>query len=154
MIFTLPHRHPSPNREFHNVNWQILWCGSQCKLGKYKRPLTSRDFISLWKEKRYKRNIMFLFAEHYDGLLNNNHVQQIIFVYTVFLLFTLRMPCERTLIHAQSTLWTAPQNLQFTLWNSGYRRNAYRVIDKMYKSIGIPKITWWQLFLINLNRAK
>ena len=32
----------------------------------------------------------------------------------------LQMPCERTLIHAQSTLWTAPQNLQFTLWNSGY----------------------------------
>ena len=26
--------------------------------------------------------------------------------------------CERTLIFAQSTLWIAPQNLQFTLWNS------------------------------------
>ena len=30
------------------------------------------------------------------------------------------MTCERTLIHAQSTLWIAPQNLQFTLWNFGW----------------------------------
>ena len=28
------------------------------------------------------------------------------------------MTCERTLIFAQFTLWIAPQNLQFTLWNS------------------------------------
>ena len=27
------------------------------------------------------------------------------------------MTCERTLIFAQFTLWIAPQNLQFTLWN-------------------------------------
>ena len=44
--------------------------------------------------------------------------KEIIFVCTVFLSFTLWMTCERTLIHAQSTLWIAPQNLQFTLWNS------------------------------------
>ena len=44
------------------------------KQGRYKRPLTSRDFIGLWKEKRYKRNMMFLFARHSAGLLNNNHV--------------------------------------------------------------------------------
>ena len=37
--------------------------------------------------------------------------KEIIFVCTVFLSFTLRMTCERTLIHAQFTLWTAPQNL-------------------------------------------
>ena len=43
--------------------------------GKYKRPLTSRYFIGLWKEKRYRRNMMFLFAGHFAGLLNNNHVQ-------------------------------------------------------------------------------
>ena len=43
--------------------------------GKYKRPLTSRYFIGLWKEKRYRRNMMFLFAGHSAGLLNNNHVQ-------------------------------------------------------------------------------
>ena len=72
--------------------------------GMYKLPLTSRDFIGLWKEKRYRRNMIFLFAGH--------------FVCTVFLLFTLWMTCERTLIHAQFTLWIAPQNLQFTLWNS------------------------------------
>ena len=36
----------------------------------YKRPLTSQNFICNEKEKRYKRNIMFLFAEHYDGLLS------------------------------------------------------------------------------------
>ena len=29
------------------------------------------------------------------------------------------MTCERTLIHARPTSWIAPQNLQFTLWNSG-----------------------------------
>ena len=43
--------------------------------GRYKRPLASRDFIGLWKEKRYRRNMMFLFAGHSAGLLNNNHVQ-------------------------------------------------------------------------------
>ena len=37
--------------------------------------------------------------------------KEIIFVCTVFLSFTLRMTCERTLIHARSTLWIAPQNL-------------------------------------------
>ena len=44
--------------------------------------------------------------------------KEIIFVCTVFLSFTLWMTCERTLIFAQSTSWIAPQNLQFTLWNS------------------------------------
>ena len=44
--------------------------------------------------------------------------KEIIFVCTVFLSFMLRMTCERTLISAQSTLWIAPQNLQFMLWNS------------------------------------
>ena len=36
------------------------------------------------------------------------------------------MTCERTLIHAQSTLWIAPQSLRFTLWNSGYWMSAYK----------------------------
>ena len=43
--------------------------------GRYKCPFTSRNFIGLWKGKRYRRNMMFLFARHYAGLLNNNHVQ-------------------------------------------------------------------------------
>ena len=30
-----------PITEFRNVNWQILWCASQRKLGMYKRSLTS-----------------------------------------------------------------------------------------------------------------
>ena len=30
--------------------------------------------------------------------------------------YSTRMTCERTLIHARSTSWAAPQNLQFTLW--------------------------------------
>ena len=47
----------------------------QVAKGRYQRPLTSRDFIGLWKEKRYRRNMMFLFAGHSAGLLNNNHVQ-------------------------------------------------------------------------------
>ena len=106
---------------------QILWCGSWRWPGMYKCPLTSHDFIGLWTEKWYRRNMMFLFAGHSAGLLSKNFVKQrlhkifrtpapwltkeIIFVCTVFLSFTLWMPCERTLIHAQFTLWTAPQNL-------------------------------------------
>ena len=100
---------------------------SQAVRGRYKRPLTSQNFIGLWKEKRYRRNMMFLFAGHSAGLLSKNFVKQrlhenfripapwltkeIIFVCTVFLSFTLWMTCERTLIHAQFMLWTAPQNL-------------------------------------------
>ena len=86
--------------------------------------------------------MMFLFAGHSAGLLSKNFVKQrlhenfripapwltkeIIFVCTVFLSFTLRMTCGRTLIHARSTLWTAPQSLRFTLWNSGYWMSAYK----------------------------
>ena len=86
--------------------------------------------------------MMFLFAKHSAGLLSKNFVKQrlhknfritapwltkeIIFVCTVFLSFTLRMTCGRTLIHARSTLWTAPQSLRFTLWNSGYWMSAYK----------------------------
>ena len=106
---------------------QILWCFLRVWRGSYERPFTSRDFIGLWTEKRYSRNMMFLFAGHSAGLLSKNFVKQrlhkifrtpapwltkeIIFVCTVFLSFTLWMTCERTLIHAQFTLWTAPQNL-------------------------------------------
>ena len=84
----------------------------------------------------------FLFAGHSAGLLSKNFVKQrlhenfripapwltkeIIFVCTVFLSFTLRMTCGRTLIHARSTLWIAPQSLRFTLWNSGYWMSAYK----------------------------
>ena len=49
--------------------------------------------------------------------------KKIIFVCTVFLSFTLRMTCERTLIHAQFTLWIAPQNLHFTLWDEYLQGN-------------------------------
>ena len=106
---------------------EILWCFLRGWRGMYERPLTSRDFIGLWTEKRCIRNMMFLFARHSAGLLNKNFVKQrlhkifrtpapwltkeIIFVCTVFLSFTLWMTYERTLIHAQFTLWTAPQNL-------------------------------------------
>ena len=60
--------------------------------------------------------------------------KEIIFVCTVFLSFTLWMTCERTLIFAQSTSWIAPQNLQFTLWNSrsfifGFCRSEHGLTD-------------------------
>ena len=55
---------------------QILWCNSWRWPGMYKRPLTSRDLIGLWKEKRYRRNMMFLFARHSAGLLSKNFVKQ------------------------------------------------------------------------------
>ena len=54
--------------------------------------------------------------------------KEIIFVCTVFLSFTLWMTCERTLIHAQSTLWIAPQNLQFTLWDSRLWKNRCQLL--------------------------
>ena len=54
--------------------------------------------------------------------------KEIIFVCTVFLSFTLWMTCERTLIFAQSTLWSAPQNLQFTLWNSRLWKNRCQLL--------------------------
>ena len=54
--------------------------------------------------------------------------KEIIFVCTVFLSFTLRMTCERTLIHARSTLRSAPQNLQFTLWNSRLWKNRCQLL--------------------------
>ena len=54
--------------------------------------------------------------------------KEIIFVCTVFLSFTLWMTCERTFIHAQSTLWIAPQNLQFTLWDSRLWKNRCQLL--------------------------
>ena len=69
--------------------------------------------------------------------------KEIIFVYTVFLSFTLWMTCERTLIFAQSTLWIAPQNLQFTLWNS--RLWNFHNRDHSYNvSVGRSK-TWYMV---------
>ena len=44
--------------------------------GRYKCPLTSQNFTCNEKEKRYKRNIMFLFAGHSDRLLSNNLEKQ------------------------------------------------------------------------------
>ena len=111
---------------------------SQGVKGRYKRPLTRHDFIGLWKEKRYRRNMMFLFAGHSDKpqrVLSPWLTKEIIFVCTVFLSFTLWMTCERTLIFAQFTLWIAPQNLQFTLWNSRlwsvYKRGRISCFDFM-----------------------
>ena len=49
---------------------------SQGLKGRYKRSLTSLDFIGLWKEKRYRQNMMFLFAGHSAGLLSKNFVKQ------------------------------------------------------------------------------
>ena len=71
----------------------------------------------------------------YELILTTRATKEIIFVCTVFLSFTLWMTCERTLIHAQSTLWIAPQNLQFTLWNSRlwsvYKRGRISCFDFM-----------------------
>ena len=71
--------------------------------------------------------------------------KEIIFVCTVFLSFTLWMTCERTLIHAQFTLCIAPQNLQFTLWNSRlwsvYKRGRISCFDFMNIVFTIITIT-------------
>ena len=59
------------NRSLISVVSQILWCFYRLWGGRYKRPFTSQNFIGLWKEKRYKRNIMFLFAGHSDKPLKS-----------------------------------------------------------------------------------
>ena len=59
------------NRSLMDVVSQILWCFYRLWGGRYKRPLASRDFIGLWKEKRYRRNMMFLFAGHSDKPLKS-----------------------------------------------------------------------------------
>ena len=57
--------------EFHQRSVADFVVLSQSLKGRYKRPLTSRDFIGLWKEKRYRRNMMFLFARHSDKPLKS-----------------------------------------------------------------------------------
>ena len=58
-----------PKPEF-NFPWSSRFCGAfiGCE-GADIRVLSQGKFICNEKEKRYKRNIMFLFAEHYDGIL-------------------------------------------------------------------------------------
>ena len=89
--------------------------------GRYKRPLTSQNFICNEKEKRYKRNIMFLFAGHSDRLLSNNLEKQCfprllesylhssqrksyLFIPFFFFITCKILTCERTLISALHTL--------------------------------------------------
>ena len=90
-ILPLSHRHSSRSLTYHSVaDFVVL---SQGVRGRYKRPLTSRDFIGLWKEKRYRRNMMFLFAGHSDKPLKSlismahkgNHIclYRFSFIYTV-----------------------------------------------------------------------
>ena len=86
--------------------------------------------------------------------------KEIIFVCTVFLLFTLWMTSERMLIFAQFTLWSAPQNLQFTLWNSGYGMSAYKWRQRLnvvilnalwfvdHKRAHFPEFKLWLLPLV------
>ena len=105
---------------------QILWCFLRGWRGIYKCPLTSRDFICNDKKNgtdkydvpvrrafRWASEQKFCEAELHEifRIPAPWLTKEIIFVCTVFLSFTLWMPCERTLIHAQFTLWTAPQNL-------------------------------------------
>ena len=81
--------------------------------------------------------------------------KEIIFVCTSFLFFTLWMPCGGRLIHAQSTLWIAPQNLRLRcglqLWMSAYkerwRQNAvefkwhsFKRLSHYLKSVQSPQI--------------
>ena len=61
----------SVNSRLTNVMQQILWCFLKLWKGNHKHLLTSRDLIGLWKEKRYRRNMMFLFARHSDKPLKS-----------------------------------------------------------------------------------
>ena len=80
--------------------------------------------------------MMFLLAGHSAGLLSKNFVKQrlheifripapwltkeMIFVCTVFLSFTLRKTCERTIIHAQ-----LPYELHHKICNLRYGTHGY-----------------------------
>ena len=60
-----------------NFPWSSRFCGAfiGCE-GADIRVLSQGKFICNEKEKRYKRNIMFLFAGHSDRLLSNNLEKQ------------------------------------------------------------------------------
>ena len=86
-----------------------------------KRKTVQTNMISFVSHGAGILTIMEASAEHdccSESQRNARRTGTSYFVCTVFLTFTLRMTCERMLIHAQFMLWTAPQNLQFTLWNS------------------------------------
>ena len=81
--------------------------------------------------------------------------KEIIFVCTVFLSFTLWMTCERTFIHAQSTLWIVPQNLQFTLWNSRLWDECLYWVLPLVTWIGGFSLTQFQdCFILSLHQSR
>ena len=99
--------------------------------GRYKRPLTSRDLIGNEKEKRYKRNIMFLFAGHSDKPLkslisiahkeNNICLYRFSFIYAVDDLWEVTYICP---IYAVACT-TESANLRYR--THGYGMSAYWV---------------------------
>ena len=140
--------------------------------GRYKHPLTSRDFIGLWKEKRYRRNMMFLFAGHSAGLLNNNHVQ----LKLPWLLesqlhgsrrksylsapFFFHLRCE-WLVRGRLYLPNLRYELHYKICNlrygtHGYGMSAYEITAKfkrflLYKSHCSKAIQKWIAFLMSQN---
>ena len=114
-------RSKSDNRSLTDVVLQILWC--DYRLWRADISVLSQVVILSVYEK--KNGTDEIWCSCSPGIpislyrvLSPWLTKEIIFVCTVFLSFTLWMTCERTLIHARSTSWIAPQNLQFTLWNS------------------------------------
>ena len=113
---------------------QILWCFYRLWRGRYKRPLTSRDFIGLWKEKRYRRNMMFLFAGHSDKPLKSlifiahegNHIclHRFSFIYVMNDLWEDAYTCPVNVMNCTSE----SANLRYG--THGYEMSAYEITAK------------------------
>ena len=118
-------------------------------MGRYKRPLASRDFIGLWKEKRYRQNMMFLFAGHSDKPLKSlismahkgNHIclYRFSFIYAVNDLwedayicpiYTVNRTTESAIYVMELTefhLWVLP----LVLWIDGFSQPEYCILHSL-----------------------
>ena len=102
--------------------------------GRYKRPLASRDFIGLWKEKRYRRNMMFLFAGHSDkplkSLISMAHKGNHICLYRF------------SFIYAVNDLWEDAYICPINIMNRTTKSAIYVRELPEFKLWLLPLVTW------------
>ena len=104
---------------------------SQGLKGRYKRPLASRDFIGLWKEKRYRRNMMFLFAGHSDKPLKS--------------LISMAHKGNHICLHRFSFIYVMDD-----LWEDAYTCPIYAVNRTTESAIYVMELTEFKLWLLPL----
>ena len=99
--------------------------------GRYKRPLASRDFIGLWKEKRYKQNIMFLFAGHSDktlkSLISIAHKENNICLYRFSFIYAVNDLWEDAYICPINIMNRTTKSAIYVMELAGYGMSAYRI---------------------------